>query len=373
MNKSINLIESFSEGKVKGKNDDALYFGENFVAVIDGVSHKSSVMVNGEEVKIANIIFEALKKIDEKNMPVSDENNGNSDNESKKITFENMVKWINNYIKNYLIEHGLESEVGKMEATAAIYSKYHNQIWIVGDCRAIYDGTIVLNPLKIDDIYIKVRNLLIAELQRLGYKEAALLKRDIAKEIIEDPKLLDKYFGEEAAKIEYDWKQIIVKALWESGFLGKDSLEFSEDKIDKYIEMYINPRNLQKMVKNIGKILGGYGYSVFNGRDTDLKNCKVVDLPEGVKNIILSTDGFPIDALQEGGIEAAKEARHGRAAEDPLSIGVNSATHSSKFYDGEGTPRSTDDATAVEIEVTWEQERTNYDNVKEKNKNPEDR
>ena len=127
------------------------------------------------------------------------------------------------------------------------------------------------------------------------------------------------------------------------------------------------------MVKNIGKILGGYGYSVFNGRDTDLKNCKVVDLPEGVKNIILSTDGFPIDALQEGGIEAAKEARHGRAAEDPLSTGVNSATHSSKFYDGEGTPRSTDDATAVEIEVTWEQERPNYDNVNEKNKNPEDR
>ena len=52
------------------------------------------------------------------------------------------------YIKKYCEKHSISLKEHKLEATGAIYSKYHNQIWLVGDCRAVYDGHKIDNELK---------------------------------------------------------------------------------------------------------------------------------------------------------------------------------------------------------------------------------
>jgi len=39
-------VESVSIGKKPGENNDGIYVGENFVAVIDGVSNSSNININ---------------------------------------------------------------------------------------------------------------------------------------------------------------------------------------------------------------------------------------------------------------------------------------------------------------------------------------
>lgn len=137
--------ESTSIGKYYGKNDDGIFIGQNFVAVIDGVSNRSTITINDTKIKMADIIIEAMKKIDG---PTSPEY-------AKELNFEEFITYINMYVRKYCQNKGYELKENELEATSAIYSKYHNQIWMIGDCRAVYDGNLVQNELEIDKLYIR--------------------------------------------------------------------------------------------------------------------------------------------------------------------------------------------------------------------------
>ena len=96
-----------------------------------------------------------------------------------------------------------------------------------------------------------------------------------------------------------------------------------------------------------------YGYAVFNGEFTETRNCKLVDLPENVKSIKMSSDGFQSEVLNSD-IAHAVRMRKKNAGADRLSIGKNQATHSAVIYSKkEGRPPkfATDDASAVIIEI----------------------
>lgn len=344
MEKKIINKESFSSGKKQGKNDDAIYVGKNFAAVIDGVSHKSSVLVDGKKVKIAEIITEAIKKMDRPEAPVY----------AKTLSFEECVEFINLYIKEYLQRYGMADQVGKMEATGVIYSNFHNQIWIVGDCRAIYDGNIVQNPLKIDEVYVDIRKSLIEALKEEGYTEKELIENDISRDIIKQPELLSQYIksSQLRAKVEEYRVQRINQALFECGFSPE---EIEEQGL---IQKYYNPRDLQKVLKN-NPNMGSFGYAVFNGENTEIKNCKVEKLPENVRTIKMFSDGFPIDALDgDKDIGHAVRTIHKRASIDRLSTKINPATHMSVRYSK--SPKreeeyAIDDASAVIIEIAREE------------------
>ena len=323
MEKKIVGVQTFTEGK-KGnqrENQDSMYVGENFVAVIDGVSRKSSVKAkikrNGKEeeieIKIADIIAEAI---------------GVLDSEGSKKTFEEVVEFINSYIKEYLQRVGMDSEVGELEATAAIYSKHHNQVWIIGDCGVICDGVSHGNPLKIDEVYREIRNKIIEELLKEGYREEDLIKKDIARDILsqktpeEELKLLSRYVksGDARERIVQFRTQKIREALQDCGY--------SEEEITKkdLIETYYNPRALQQKLKN-NPNMGKYGYAVLNGENTELRNCKIVDIPEDAENIILHTDGFAANAFKANDIRSAVKEMRERAQKDPLSKNENPSTH----------------------------------------------
>lgn len=354
MERKIKLIESFSAGKKQGKNDDSIYVGEYFAAVVDGVSNKSSIKIGEKEIKIADIIAQAINTFDDQKC-------------AEYLTFDKMILWINEYVKRYLISIGKEDMVGKVEATAAIYSKYHNQIWIIGDCRAIYDGKAVLNPLKIDDVYVALRKRIIAGLIEDGYTEEQLLEKDKSNEIIYNPYKLDKYIISSYIKngLQNYRKELIRETLLECGFTDK------EIDRDGLVQEYYNPREIQKRAKNSTK-MGIYGYSVLNGEYTEPSNCRIEQLAENVQRIILSSDGLPFDALLTGGIQKAIRARGSRAKKDRLSIKNNPATHSARRYlpkgkgrEHEQLPYATDDASAVEIEIETVPERKKEDKQEE--------
>lgn len=339
MKRKIIHKESTSIGKTRDKNDDSIYIGEDYVAVIDGVSHKSSVKTEEGEIKIARIITKAIERID-----------GTAYAEI--LDFEEFVKYVNRYIANFLEKHGIPEEIGKMEATGVIYSKYPNQIWLVGDCRAIYDGKIVKNPLKIDDVVIDIRVQLVKALMEAGFSEEELEENDISKQIITKPELLSKYIKDKKAQeriTEYR-TQRIKQALLECGFSEKDIEELD------LITTYYNPRTLQAYLKN-NPNAGEYGYAIFNGKYTETKNCKVEQLPDDVKTIKLFSDGFSIDALsKDKDVGAAIRKMWAKAKEDPLSLEKNRATHPSQPYSFKAQDeRAIDDRTAVIIEIREEE------------------
>lgn len=347
MQRRIVNKESFSAGKKQGGNDDDIYVGKDFAAVIDGVSHKSSILVDGKTIKIAQIITEAIRKMDRPGAPVY----------AKTLSFEEWVKFINLYIKEYLQRYGVGEAAGKLEATGVIYSRFHNQIWVVGDCKAIYDGKVVQNPLKIDEAVIDIRRNLIEGLLQEGYTTEQLMQNDISKNIIKHPNLLSRYIKDSKlrAQLEEYRTQRIKKALLEGGF--------SETEIEEQglIQKYYNPRNLQKVAKN-NPNMGSLGYAIFNGQNTEIQNCRVVTLPNDVRTIKLFSDGFPIDALNnDKGIGYAVRTIRRRAKADQLSIRTNPATHVAARYSKNPNrleEYAIDDASAIIIEIVRDEKET---------------
>lgn len=333
--RKIIKMESTSIGKTRKKNDDGLYVGENFVAVIDGVSSKSSIEIEGRKVNIADIIVEAIKKIDRWNAPTY----------AKTMNIEEFTRAINMYIKKFCGLHNVSLTENKLEATAAIYSKYYNQIWLVGDCRAVYDGKTIDNELKADDLYAEIRYEIIKSLLKHGYTEKDIFKDDISKEIIKYPMKYIEYVKDEkeAERINSFVKETMNKALLDTGF--------TQEEIDSnnLLEKYIHPQILQEYAKN-NPHAGEYGYSVFNGIYTPIENCKVEQLPENVKRIRLSTDGFPMIILKNAkDMGKAIRANRGLSEVDPTSIKVNYGIHNS-VERGDGN-LAFDDETAVDIRI----------------------
>lgn len=344
MQRKIVNKESFSVGKREGSNDDDIYIGKDFAAVIDGVSHKSSILVEGKKHKIAQIITEAIRKMDRQGAPAY----------AKTLSFEEFTKFINLYIHEYLQRYNVGYAAGNLEATGAIYSRYHNQIWIVGDCKAIYDGQIVERPIKTDEIFIDIRTNLIQALLEEGYTQEDLIKVDIARDIINYPKLLKKFIEnpQTREKLKEYRAQRIKKALIECGF--------SEEEIEEQsmIKKYYNPRRLQQFLKN-NPNMGDFGYAVFNGKYTETKNCKVVNLPDNVKTIKLFSDGFSVESLNnDKDIGDAVRTIRARAKKDPLSVKNNLATHNAVKYsikENRIEEYAIDDASAIVIEIKQEE------------------
>ena len=343
MARKIVHIESISTGKYQGKNDDDIFVGQDYVAVIDGVSHKSAIITAQGEVKIAHIITNAIKKIDGDTAPEF----------GKKLNFDEFVRYINWYIRKYLESKSLISFNGELEATGVVYSKHFNQIWMIGDCRAVADGRQYSNPLKIDDVYIDIRVEIVKALLRAGYNPDLLQYENISKKIIQNPKKLSSFISnpEERKKLEEYRSQRIKQALIECGFTEEEILK--QDLITRFY----NPRKLQEVLKN-NPNMGEYGYAIFNGNYTEQKNCRVIQLPSNVKTIKLFTDGFPIDAFdRDRDISFALDATRQKAKKDPLSIGENKATHPAKLYSVRGSEKAIDDASAVIIEIQQEREK----------------
>lgn len=332
----IKNIESTSIGKSRIKNDDGILIGENFAAVIDGVSSKSAIIIDGKKVRIADIIIDAIKRIDSKDAPTF----------AKKLTLNEFLQIINMYIKKFASEHGISLEEQKLEATGAIYSKFHNQIWIVGDCRAVYDGKTIENDLRVDDLYTELRLEIIRTLLNHGYTEEDIFREDVSECIIDNPEDCIRFIKDEdeANRIKQFIRNKMHQALLDTGFTEE------QIEMDNLLQRFYKPSALQEYVKN-NPNARTYGYSVFNGIYTPIENCRLENLPNNVRNIRLSTDGFSIDVLKSSkdlGMAIRKNRKLAKA--DPISINQNLGIHNSGVQDSLNH-LAFDDESAIEIRI----------------------
>lgn len=154
----MKVIESKIEGKKSPEScEDGLVVTADFIAVIDGSTsktphHLSPDMKNGRYamVLISEYIQHELK-------PES--------------TVEDFCEGVTSYIYNKVYrQQGIEEQMQahpeeRLTASAILYSKAKNEVWMVGDCQAIIDGKLYENNKPFEDIVARRR----VELIRKGF------------------------------------------------------------------------------------------------------------------------------------------------------------------------------------------------------------
>ena len=154
----MKVIERKIEGKKSPEScEDGLVVTADFIAVIDGSTsktphHLSPDMKNGRYamVLISEYIQHELK-------PES--------------TVEDFCEGVTSYIYNKVYrQQGIEEQMQahpeeRLTASAILYSKAKNEVWMVGDCQAIIDGKLYENNKPFEDIVARRR----VELIRRGF------------------------------------------------------------------------------------------------------------------------------------------------------------------------------------------------------------
>lgn len=231
----MKIIESFLQGKTNQETcEDGIFVSDDFIAVIDGVSSKTNYLLDGKTTgKLATErIIEVLGKI------------------NQEATLADFIEEINySYIDFYKKnDFPYNKEKYGLQAMTAVFSKAHNEIWLIGDCQVKINGEIYFNTKLSDDILSEMRSL-------ISYTEMSSMHLNE-----------DEYFvDDDSARLQIvPW---IVK-----------TTRFANDASTPL------------------------GYSVINGKSIPESLIKVIDVPSNYKeDIILTTDGYPAveDTLDE--------------------------------------------------------------------------
>ena len=192
----MKIIEKFLMGKYNNDElcEDGISISDDFIAVIDGVSSQSNFRYNNKKLGkiICEILLDAIPKLD------------------KKLDCYQAIDFLNEFIIKYYKEHGIYEEISddaanQPSASVIIYSKYYNQIWLIGDCRALYGNTLLENKLKVDELYTQIRKMTIEYLLKTGYTEEQLLENDIAKKFIQNLSKRQPYIRNKTFNSEFDY------------------------------------------------------------------------------------------------------------------------------------------------------------------------
>lgn len=146
----MNICEQFILGK---KNDptlceDGIFINDNFIAVLDGVTSKSARLFNGKAGG-RTAMESAVKVLSEAEYDVS-----------KELLF---LK-INEAIK----ELYNDTPTGEAAVCIAVFSKYHKEIWAMGDCQFLVNGEHHCQEKEIDKILSEIRALVLEAEEKKG-------------------------------------------------------------------------------------------------------------------------------------------------------------------------------------------------------------
>jgi len=208
------------------------------------------------------------------------------------ISWKEILERIYNKLNEFYEKRGLkkciqETPDARAQAAIAIYSKNLNEVCMIADCQCMIDNTMYYNPIIMDEVRVSARALFLEAELRLGKTIEELLENDTGTE-------------------------------------------------------YIKPLlGIQYLFKNISG--SQYSYGVLDGQKIPEEEIKVVKVPKGAKNIILSSDGYPV---LKGTLKESEDELKRIIREDPLCIRIN------KQFRGVGKGLvSYDDRAYLKIEI----------------------
>lgn len=129
--------------------EDAIKVTDSFACVVDGATSKTKRMWGGKTggQKAARIICETIESVPK----------------DKAINKVELFDLFNEKIRElYHQQENLYETVEKnpwerITASVAVYSEYHQQIWMVGDCQCLIDGKLFLNAKEVDRVLAENR------------------------------------------------------------------------------------------------------------------------------------------------------------------------------------------------------------------------
>ena len=238
----MRIIEQFTKGKVSDeKNEDRIVVTDDFIAVVDGATSQVKTLDGGKTpgALAADMVAEAIRQLpSEADMPAA---------------------------AAFITSHFKKTE-SKPTASAAIYSRHHNQVWLIGDCQCIANDTLYTNTKKIDT--------LMAE-SRAAFIHAALLGGETVESFLTND-------------------------------IGRD---------------FIKPFLKRQPIFQNNPDAGEYAFSVIDGNPILLNKVRTINATSNL--VILATDGYPrlFPTLKQ-----SEEYLKGIIDKDPLCINENRAT-----------------------------------------------
>lgn len=237
---------------MKTEAEDGIIVTDDFAAVIDGSTSKSTVNIHNDVsngrycmLLICDYIKQAKKDIDVVEF-------------CKGVT--EFVR--SHYDKDLLIHLSLHPEE-RMAASCVIYSNYHKQIWMIGDCQCIVEQCFYDNPKPYEAVLAERRS-------------------EIAIQMIE-----------------------------------QDGITIEELTVDDKARKAIIPEMIEYMKEQ------NKSYAVIDGFDIPMKGVRIIKLLENEHNIILASDGYP--SLKPT-LELSEKCLESQLASDPLNIFYFKAT-----------------------------------------------
>ena len=161
----MQIIEEFTYSKTgdPAHNEDALWTGEWFCMVADGVTSKNNASFRGKsggQIAVASILS-IVRSL--------------SGDETAADVFPR--------IQESIRALDLPAEIAP-QASVLIYNHKRRELWSVGDCPFILNGTYYRNEKKVDQLLSALRQFAIEGLLKSGYREEDLLRHDLAREMI---------------------------------------------------------------------------------------------------------------------------------------------------------------------------------------------
>lgn len=161
----MRVIEQFTCSKTGDPrtNEDALWIGEHFSLVADGVTAKNGVRWNGMTAgqAAAKCVIEAVEK----------------------LTGEETAREAFTHIQQTIRSMGFTPDLDP-QASVLIYNHKRRELWSVGDCPFILNGVYHRNEKKVDKILSAARKMAIETLLLSGHTEEELLRHDLAREMM---------------------------------------------------------------------------------------------------------------------------------------------------------------------------------------------
>jgi len=173
MNFNITEHKVISKYKSIKYCEDRIVFNNDFVCVIDGATTKSDLLFDEKTsgLKVSEVLEESIHSLNEKSNIYEILN-----------ILSHSIK--NFYSKNNLLKHMNKNPVDRLVASMAMYSKYHNQIWLIGDCQCMVENRNYSNNKLVDKLLSETRSFFITKEIIHGKSIKELQNKDTGREYI---------------------------------------------------------------------------------------------------------------------------------------------------------------------------------------------
>lgn len=224
----MQIIEQFLQGKKNNPQlcEDEIVVTENFIAVIDGSTSKGTERYTQKTTGriAADMVASALRQW----VPAD-------------AYMASAVDIISDTIHNCYLQLGVQPMVercpeNRITASAVIYSRNRQEVWMIGDCQCLLDGVAYTNPKRIDEVLAEVRSL---------------------------------------------YHKLVAEASEASSSLSVD-----------YGREYILPLLRKQCRLQNASVEEEYAYGVFDGIGSPLPFCKLISA-HGASELVLASDGYP--------------------------------------------------------------------------------